>query len=61
MSDTHNHVLEEETELLPAFQAKCTQQELVELGDKFQSQIVTTRPVRQSNNTNAQLERFGRS
>jgi hemerythrin superfamily protein len=44
MSSLMKHMTEEETTLLPAFQSACSSQELIELGDKFESHIVTTRP-----------------
>jgi len=44
MTDLLTHIQEEETILLPSLQAKCSQQELVDMGRQFQSATVTTRP-----------------
>lgn len=44
MSDLVQHMTEEETVLLPSLEAKCTQQELVDIGRQFQSALTTTRP-----------------
>ena len=44
MSELTEHIAEEEGELLPSLEKVCSRDELIEMGRKFESTTVTTRP-----------------
>ena len=44
MSELTEHIAEEEAELLPSLEKVCSRDELIEMGRKFETTTVTTRP-----------------